>query len=194
MAPPGTYTLRLTVNGRSYTQPVTVRKDPRSPATIADLQAQHALQMKIMKGLQISWDAYQQVAAVRRSAQQMVAPDAPADVKAALATFEAAIDSVAGDTAIASQFSLAGGPAPAPKFVDVNVALVSQLKAQDYADQAPTPAMIAGWKAACEALGTALRQWQRVSTSDVNAFGKALGRSDIVAVISPPKAPPAPTC
>ncbi|MFL5549570.1 MAG: VPS10 domain-containing protein [Gemmatimonadaceae bacterium] len=44
---PGTYTVRLNVNGRSYTQPVTIVKDPRSKATDADLREQFDFLMRI---------------------------------------------------------------------------------------------------------------------------------------------------
>jgi hypothetical protein len=47
LALPGVYTVRLTVDGASYTQKVRVTNDPRSTATPADLVAQHALQMQI---------------------------------------------------------------------------------------------------------------------------------------------------
>ena len=39
---PGDYTLRLTVAGRTSTQPLRVELDPRSTASVADLEAQHA--------------------------------------------------------------------------------------------------------------------------------------------------------
>ena len=110
-------------------------------------------------------------------------PNAGAEVTTALAALDSVIDSVAGDTAVASQFQLAGGPAPAAKFVDVNAALVSQLKAQDYADQAPTPAMLAGWAKSCEALGAAMRRWQRVGTEDLETFTAVLRRNQIAAVV-----------
>src|SRR5207247_865097 len=44
LVPPGAYTLRLTVDGKTYIQPVTVVNDPRSPATAADVRAQYALE------------------------------------------------------------------------------------------------------------------------------------------------------
>jgi photosystem II stability/assembly factor-like uncharacterized protein len=40
LAPPGTYTVRLTVNGASTTQPAVVRKDPNSAGTEAEILAQ----------------------------------------------------------------------------------------------------------------------------------------------------------
>jgi hypothetical protein len=194
LALPGTYTLRLTVDGKSYTQPVTVRPDPRSTATAAGLAAQQTLQMKIVKGMQAAWDGYQQATALRESVDHLTVPNANAEVKTALAALDAAIDSVRGDTAAARAFSLAGGPAPQPRFVDVNVALASQIKAQDYADQAPTPAMLAGWNKACAALETAMRNWQRVVTRDVPAFSAAMQRNQIANVIGTPRPVTAPAC
>jgi photosystem II stability/assembly factor-like uncharacterized protein len=191
---PGTYTLRLTVDGRPYTQSLSVKPDPRSVATPAAITAQHALQMKIMKGLQVAWEGYQQSTQLREAAHRAVPPNASAEVTAALAKLDSAIDSVRGDTAAARNFSLAGGPAPRPTFVDVSVALVNQIKAQDYADQAPTPAMLAGWAKACEALGTALRSWQRVTTRDLSSVDARLGGSQGAAATRTRSQLAAPAC
>ncbi len=43
---PGTYEVRLTANGQTYTQPLTVRQDPRSKTPAADLADQLALGLK----------------------------------------------------------------------------------------------------------------------------------------------------
>ena len=43
VAPPGRYTVKLTVGAQSYTQPFTVVNDPRVRTPLADLAAQHAL-------------------------------------------------------------------------------------------------------------------------------------------------------
>jgi hypothetical protein len=40
LAPPGTYSVKLSVDGREFTQPLTVIKDPHSGGTEADIQAQ----------------------------------------------------------------------------------------------------------------------------------------------------------
>ena len=44
---PGTYAVRMTVNGQSYRQPLTIVKDPRSAASDADLREQFDLLMRI---------------------------------------------------------------------------------------------------------------------------------------------------
>jgi hypothetical protein len=48
VAPPGTYTVRMAVNGKPVgTQRFTLKKDPRASATLADFKAQFALQIRI---------------------------------------------------------------------------------------------------------------------------------------------------
>ena len=44
---PGTYTVRLTVDGRVLEQPVTVAMDPRVKTPAADIEAQHAVSMRL---------------------------------------------------------------------------------------------------------------------------------------------------
>ena len=43
LVPPGTYTVRMHVNGKTYTQTAKIVRDPRLETTVADLQAQYAL-------------------------------------------------------------------------------------------------------------------------------------------------------
>ncbi len=47
---PGTYTVRLTVNGKSYTQPITVRMDPRIKTPPTALRQQATLSMEMYRG------------------------------------------------------------------------------------------------------------------------------------------------
>ena len=47
LSPPGTYTAKLTVDGQTLTQPLTVLKDPNTAGTEADIQAQTKLMMEI---------------------------------------------------------------------------------------------------------------------------------------------------
>ncbi|HTS11775.1 MAG TPA: hypothetical protein VMH00_06630 [Candidatus Limnocylindrales bacterium] len=47
LAAPGKYTIKLTVDGQSYTQPLTLLKDPRTPGSEADLEVTFKTQMRI---------------------------------------------------------------------------------------------------------------------------------------------------
>lgn len=69
IAPPGQYTVRMTVGGRTYTQPVTLQRDPRNDASDADLHAQYALAMSIEGSLA-------QIDAARARAEKLLAASA----------------------------------------------------------------------------------------------------------------------
>jgi hypothetical protein len=50
-APPGQYTVKLTVNGRSYTQPLTLRMDPRVKTPPIGLTQQFTLSKQLYDGI-----------------------------------------------------------------------------------------------------------------------------------------------
>jgi hypothetical protein len=61
--PPGTYTVKLTVDGRSYTQPLTVKMDPRVKTAPADLTEQFTLSKRMYDGMKRISDALGQMRA-----------------------------------------------------------------------------------------------------------------------------------
>jgi photosystem II stability/assembly factor-like uncharacterized protein len=65
LAPPGTYTVKLSIGGRDLTQPLTVRKDPHSGGTEADIQAQMRVLFDLRRDLDASADLVNQVELVR---------------------------------------------------------------------------------------------------------------------------------
>jgi photosystem II stability/assembly factor-like uncharacterized protein len=65
LQPPGTYTVKLSVAGRDYTQPLTVRKDPHSGGTEADIEAQHRMLLDLRKDLDAAVDAVNSAEVVR---------------------------------------------------------------------------------------------------------------------------------
>src|SRR3954471_4422027 len=150
---PGTYTLRLTVDGRTSTSTLTVRNDPRSPATLEQLRAQHALQMKIMRGIELSYQGQRLAAALRDSVRA-------ADSTSALG---AQLDTLAGLDAARGRGRFGGGQA-APSFTSINSVLTNQLNAQEQADMAPTAAAVAAYAAVCQDLAKVIASWQRLST------------------------------
>ncbi|HEU4642674.1 MAG TPA: hypothetical protein VFS44_09480 [Gemmatimonadaceae bacterium] len=182
LALPGTYTIKLTVDGRSYTRQVAVRNDPRSHATTADLRAQHTLLMHLDAGIRTAWTGYHEVTALRAAVEKAAGASTAGDVAAAATSLEAAMDTVAGDPHGGRGFRRRGGPTPPPSFVDASEALVRQLEAQDYADMAPTASMLAAQAATCHELAAAESRWERIRTTELSAFDAVLARNGLPAV------------
>jgi photosystem II stability/assembly factor-like uncharacterized protein len=65
MQPPGTYTVKLSVNGRDYTQSLRVLKDPHSAGTEADIAAQQQTLVAVRRDLDAAVDAVNTAELVR---------------------------------------------------------------------------------------------------------------------------------
>jgi len=189
LVPPRVYTIRLTVAGNSYTQPVTVVNDPRSPATIADVRAQYALQTRLVAGMQLSWDGYQQVAAMRA----LVAADTALPAAKA---FDSTLAAVGGNPeARGGGFGgFGGGPAPAPTFVRVNGNLGNQINTLENGDLAPTDAMQFDYVAACQNLQKVVTTWTGLNGAPLAAFNAVLTQNNLKPVPAATLALTAPVC
>ncbi|MEP7345558.1 MAG: glycoside hydrolase, partial [Gemmatimonadaceae bacterium] len=68
-AAPGSYTVRLTVDGVSSTQRLTIRMDPRVKTSTLDLQATHALSMRLYDGINRAGEATTRLRALEDAAR-----------------------------------------------------------------------------------------------------------------------------
>ena len=194
MALPGTYTVRLTVGGTSYTSAVTLTNDPRSPATMPALVAQHALQMKAYRAMRETWDGYQQDSALRVALAADTGAGVPADVADAARALDARADTVAGSTGAGRAFAFFRRGPQSPNFVELNGTFGRQLEGQDLADMAPTPAMLADYADACQDLAKAVAAWAAIRGPGLASLNAALAKHDLARITAGGDALPAPSC
>jgi hypothetical protein len=71
MAVPGTYQVKLTVGGKSYTAPLEIKADPRVTASAADLQKQFDLLLKIRDRVSEAHDTINEIRAARTQMQAL---------------------------------------------------------------------------------------------------------------------------
>ncbi len=182
MVPPGNYTLRLAVDGRSYTQTAVIRNDPRSVATPAGLRAQTELALKYYAGSKASWDGYNEVQAMRSSIAGLMAPAQAAEVVAAAKALDTRLEAVAGSTTPGNRGGGRGGPPPPPDFVRVNATMGAGVSSLDYADMAPTQSMLRAYAGDCSKLRTVLSTWQALNATDVPALNAVLTRNHVAPI------------
>jgi len=144
-APPGRYTVRLTVEGKTYTQPLTLRLDPRVKTPVAGLRQLAAL----------SREMYDLAAAAHAAYQQ-----ARARVDALTGTLRAQVESLA--PAASPLSARRGGQGVRPTLESAsNAALAAALAMQD-ADVAPTAAQVAACARARTQVNAVLARWRRL--------------------------------
>ena len=65
LVPPGTYTVKLTVDGQDFSQPLTVVKDPNAGGNDEDIQKQTAMLYDLRKDIESAADMVNQIESVR---------------------------------------------------------------------------------------------------------------------------------
>ncbi len=73
---PGNYTIRLTIDGKKYEQPLLLRMDPRVKTSNADLQKLHDLNLKCVQTMQLAHEIQTNLATTQNMLTQVATVDA----------------------------------------------------------------------------------------------------------------------
>jgi photosystem II stability/assembly factor-like uncharacterized protein len=176
-AMPGKYTVKLSVDGKSYTQPLTVRMDPRVKTSEADLRKQFEMETGIVEGMNETYETLQQVRTLRPQVT-----DRAGKAKGALADSLKAIDKEAGELEGASQGAFFGVP-PSGRQPE-NLSTLNQhfgqlLNVVDSADTAPTTQAAAVYLELEDSLGKLLSQWKKVRETELALVNASLKKAHI---------------
>jgi len=140
-AHPGNYSVRLTVDGQSQTQPLTIKMDPRVPATPEQLAQQFDLTMKCYRGALGARETQEKIRKLREQirVRQATAPKGPVtDALAALDSKAAAIVGLAAAVAAGEAAGAAGGGARATTLGALQGEMSGLMGTLQGADAAPT--------------------------------------------------------
>jgi len=175
-AVPSEYTVRLTANGKTTTVPLTLNRDPRVKATLADLQQLLKLQARIDTMMTRSSEAIMQARSIRERLAKLTtqASESTGDAVKALDKKIAALLEGPGE-------STAAGAAQ-KNLKDVNAGVFTLYTAADRADAAPTPALE---KAASDTeadLAPLLRRWHELKSSDLAALNRQLAGAHLAEI------------
>ena len=179
---PGNYTVKLMVNGRSYTQPLAVKMDPRIKTSSEGLDQQHEIAMRSYEGLKQVHDALTQVRKLRFQLRDVRgrAPQGPlVDAITALERKAAALEGAGGG------FRGGGGGRAAstePSLNAMNGELLGLMGLVEGADVAPTIQAVAGSEQVQRALAAVLSRWNEIKSTDVKALNNQLTKAGLPAL------------
>src|SRR6267154_514541 len=174
-AMPGNYTVKFTIDGKAYTQPLTVRMDPRIKTSDADLRKQFEMEAGIVEGMDATFGALQQVRALR---PQLT--DRASKVKGALADSLTALDKQVAELEGASQGAFFGVPVSGRQpetLSSLNQHFGQLLTVVDSADLAPTAQASAVYLQMEDALGGLLAKWKKMLQSDLPSLNASLRKA-----------------
>jgi len=180
---PGSYTLKLTVGGQTYTQPLTVLNDPRSKLSADDLAARQALLMQIYAKLDQTDKAINGLRSLRiqindltrRYAKSPQAKDLGDDSKPLLDELTGIEDALIQSKAHASEDVL-NYP------VRLNNKLAALITSVEYSNSRPTAQAYAVFKDLAGQTDTQLTRWQNVQASGLPAFNNKIRAMNLPAL------------
>ena len=185
-APPGQYTVRLTVAGKSYTQPLTVRLDPRVKTSPSALAENTKLSLEMYELARTTRMAYGQAHDLGEKVGQLVKEQ---NVDGA---FKTEIDSVAPDEARGGRrFFGRGGGRPAATLNAASSAALAASLSMQAAETAPTAAQIAACARARTQAAAAMAHWNTLKTTGLSSFNALLKTKGQPALTLPPLRLPA---
>jgi photosystem II stability/assembly factor-like uncharacterized protein len=179
---PGQYKVTLTVGGKSYTQPLEIRMDPRVKPSPEDLRRQFELDRKIADALHRDYEAVQQVRSLRAQLKALIGNGAAKNAKLAVIAKTAAeleeraarIEGEAGEYGT-HYLSTPGGRSLARLNGGFGV-LVSAL---DGADAAPTTQQSAMFGELTKALEEQLSAWAQLKSKDIKELDEELKKAGL---------------
>jgi hypothetical protein len=191
LALPGTYTLRLIVDGQTYTQSLIVHNDPRigeSPAVMSALRAQLKLALAAVQSMKDSYAANEEVAGVRAQLAALMRTSLPADVAAAANALDTKLASVGG----VQRGGRGGGggfggaarlPGSLLPFTAINNLFNTVLGplTQNGIDMPPTKAEIDTWESGCNEFTATANSWKSM-TSTIAEFNTLLTNNKLTSL------------
>ena len=174
-APTGAYTVRLTVDGKAYTQPLTLRLDPRVRTPGPALTQLSTLSREMWAGSIAAYSANRAARALSTTLAGMSGAD--------VAAFKATVDSLAPEVPRARvRFRRRGPAGPTPTLTAASTAMMAAAMAMQTADVAPTAAQLRACTTAREQGTAAMAAWTMLKTGGLaalNASRKAAGQPPI---------------
>jgi len=178
--PPGAYEVRLSVNGRTLTQPIAIVKDPRVQATDDDLREQYAWAARSHALLTRVHDAVLTLRDVRAQAEawasRVPAPrvkDAAGAIVRTLSSIESELIQVRADD-----------PRMFPSKLNTRIATMVGLI--EYSDAAPTRALRELYESLAQRIEAELAKLDRCLTADVAAFNGLFFDEGVAAITATP--------
>ncbi len=168
---PGEYTVKLTADGQTLSERLTVVMDPRVKTPAEGLQRQFEMETRIAEAMEQDYAALKQVQSVRTQLKDLQAR-AGAMVKD-IAALDAKLSALEGR---GGGFGRGGGE---HTLAQLNGALATICDAIDSADAAPTSQAVTAFAEVQRALAQQLAAWDEMKSRDVEALNGKLRQAGL---------------
>jgi hypothetical protein len=178
---PGQYTVRLTVSGKAYTQPITVKMDPRVTTPAEGLAQQFNLSMQAYDGIARAHAALAQIRQARAQLKSLGGQAKQGAMADAIAALDKKMAALAGS---APGFGRGGGDATLAGLMGAMTGLLETLQA---ADVTPTTQVAAAVNQSQQSLSGVLTRWEAMKNDDVKTLNEQLRQASLPVINVEPR-------
>ncbi len=179
---PGTYTVKLSANGETQTQKLTVKMDPRVKVTQQQLQQQFDAEVQAATGMERTFDALAEVRALREQIKA-VQPKAQGDVAQSLTSLDEKLAGLDGSAAKVP------GAAPSDSLATLHSGFAAVYGAPGApprglaaSDSAPTAQLMQTLKDLLQRNGAVMQAWDTIHSGDVAKVNAQLASAGLPAL------------
>jgi photosystem II stability/assembly factor-like uncharacterized protein len=177
LASPGEYTVKLTAGGKQFTQPLTLKMDPRVTTPPAGIAKIHEISMRCYEGITKTRAAQAEIRKLRdqlKALKEKAGQGTTTEAIAALDQKASAIEGAAGG------FGPRGGGGSG--LARLASELLSVMNLVEGADAAPTTQAAAASDALQKSLTDALSSWSEIKSKDVKSLNEQLRQAGLPAI------------
>jgi hypothetical protein len=174
---PGQYTVVLTANGQSETQPLTVQMDPRVKTPAIDLAQQFKLSEQLYSDARAVSAAMDQVASLRKQIDALQEQKTTSEVATALSALDKKLQALVPAEGRGNGGRNGGGePKTLPALRGTLMQLMGQLQSADVAPTTQQATAVADLQRVNNSL---MQNWETIKTQDVSALNAELRNAKI---------------
>jgi photosystem II stability/assembly factor-like uncharacterized protein len=185
---PGEYKVRLTVNGRSFTEPLTVKLDPRLKVSPAGLEQQFQLETRLASLMNGCYHAVGEAQSLLDQLNKASKPESAQTTAGPTRDSIAALASKVG--ALLESETKSSSATPEATLTRVNREAGSLYGEVDRADAAPTASQMAAAAEIERESAVELKRWNSIKTSDLPALNQRLGSAGLPQIRIQPQPQP----
>jgi photosystem II stability/assembly factor-like uncharacterized protein len=177
LAAPGDYTVRLTVDGKSQTQPLTLKMDPRVKATPAALARMNEIVQQSFQGIVRSRAAQQEIRRLReglRTVRDRFTPEVD-ELDAKLAGLE-------GQSGGSRRRAPGGAAGSQPSYGSIAGDLLNVMSTADEADAMPTSQLVAASAQLQKTLADIDKRWDTIRNTDLAGLNNKLKAAGVAEI------------
>ncbi|HEV7513850.1 MAG TPA: hypothetical protein VGO27_19295, partial [Candidatus Acidoferrum sp.] len=176
IALPGRYVIKVTANGKSQEQPLTLHMDPRIKTPAAELRAQFEMETGAVRGMNESFKSLAQVRSVREQLAERSTEAGNSPLPGSLSAVQKKVAELEGN----AESSFFGVPATGKRpenFSSLNQHFGNLLAVADSADAAPTSQAQSVYHEELEALQNLEAQWTAIRNHDIPELNSELEKA-----------------